>query len=523
MEAFQAIFESSPDAYLILRADADFTIEAVNDAYLRATMTTREAIIGRPIFEIFPDNPDTPEALSVDTLRKSLETAVATGQRHEIPPLRYDIPRAPHQGGGFERRHWRACNIPVLDAKRRVTHVIHRVEDVTDWVRLQEAERSQRSSNETLRSRAHAASQELARRTDELEQTHRELSEQRHALHEARTRLEAAIFSGYVATWIWELSIDEIHGDDSLARWFRLAPDEPAPTSFDTYLERIHPDDAPLVRQRVEASLASNQSGEVEYRIVRGETPRRVLARWRVDRNAEGQPVRLAGVLLDVSELRTATETLAQVREQLDLAAEAAGLGTFSWELPDGRLTWNERLKQQFFLPPDAPIDIGTFYARVHPDDRTHVREAVERAIRQAAHYDVEFRAVAPDGSFRWLHASGQAFPATTTQPAHFEGISLDVSRQKQIESKLRESEARYRLVIDNLPDYAIFLLDDDGLVTHWNAGAQRLLGYTADEILGRSVDLLFTPEDRARDVPAKERATAKATGRGRAPAGGGE
>ncbi len=514
MEAFQAIFESTPDAYLILRADDDFTIAAVNDAYLRATRTTREEIVGRPVFEIFPDNPSTPDALSVHTLRQSLKTAIATRKRHEIPPLRYDIPRAARNGGGFERRHWRAWNTPVIDAQGRITHLIHRVEDVTDWVRLQETERAHASANVSLRSRAEATREELARRTDELEQTHRELALQRRALHEARTRLEAAILSGYVATWIWEFPSNAIYGDDNLSHWFRLPPDEPAATSFETYLERIHPDDAPLVRERVETSIAQGQRGEVEYRIVRVEPARRVLARWRVDRNAAGQPIRLAGVLLDISELRAATEGLAQLREQLHLAAEAAEIGTFSWELPNGRLTWSERLKQQFFLPPDAPVDIETFYARVHPEDRPRVRHAVDRAISQGAHYDVEFRAVSPDGAFRWIHASGRAFPASASRPAHFEGIALDVTRQKHIEANLLESEARYRLVVESLPDYAVFLLDDDGVVTHWNAGAERLLGFTTDEIVGRSADILFTPEDRAADIPAKERATAKTTGR---------
>ncbi len=514
MEAFQAIFESTPDAYLILRANDDFTIAAANDAYLRATHTTREEIVGRPIFEIFPDNPHTPDALSVHTLRKSLETAIATRKRHEIPPLRYDIPRTPRSAGGFQRRHWRAWNTPVIDAEGRITHLIHRVEDVTDWIRLQEIERTQASANASLRSRAEAAREELARRTDELEQTHRELAVHRRALQEARTRLEAAILSGYVATWIWEFPSNAIYGDDSLSHWFRLPPDEPAATSFETYLQRIHPDDAPLVRERVEASIAKGQRGEVEYRIVRVEPARRVLARWRVDRNAVGQPIRLAGVLLDISELRAATEGLAQLREQLHLAAEAAEIGTFSWDLPSGPLTWSERTKQQFFLPPDSPIDIDTFYARVHPEDRARVRDAVDRAISQGAHYDVEFRAVSPDGAFRWIHASGRAFPAVAAQPAHFEGIALDVTRQKQIEADLLEIEARYRLVVESLPEYAVILLDDQGLITHWNAGAERLLGYTTGEVLGRSGRILFTPEDQARGEPEKELATAKATGR---------
>ena len=508
MHESQTIFESAPDAYLLLRADTAFTITAATDAYIRLIATAREHLVGRSFFDLFPEIPPFAAPFPLPSLHDALHAVLATKQPQELPLFRHALfPES-------EPRHWRIANVPVLDATGRITHVLHRLEDVSSLLRLQETERAQRSSNEILRSRAAAADQELARRTDDLEQAHLELDAQRRALQEARTRLEAAIFSGHVATWIWELPENKIQGDDSLAHWFRIAPDEPAATSFETYLERIHPDDAPRVRERVETSIARGRGGEVEYRIVRGEPPRRVLARWRLDHNADGQPIRLAGVLLDVSELRAATETLEQLREQLHLAAEAAEIGTFSWELPNGRLTWNERLKQQFSLAPSAPVDIATFYAHVHPEDRPRVREAIKRAIEEGARYDIEFRVVTPEGAFRWIHASGRAFTATPTQSAHFEGIALDVTRQKQIESDLRESEARYRLVVDSLPDYAIFLLDDDGLVTHWNAGAQRLLGYTADEILGRSGDILFTPEDRAEGIPEHERATAKATGR---------
>jgi PAS domain S-box len=514
MHEFQRIFESAPDAYLLLRADADFTIAGATDIYLRVTMTTREQIVGRPLFEVFPEIPATSPPFHLRSLRESLLAAIATKQPQELPPFRYDIPRPSRPAAELERRHWRVSNTPVLDASGRVTHLINRIEDVTAWLDLQEHDRAQHSANESLRSRVAAATRDLALRSDELEHAHRELTQQRQALQEARTRLEAAIFSGYIATWIWELSNNRIHGDAGLAHWFRIAPDEPAPTSFDEYLERIHPEDAPLVRERVEASLAGGEGGEVEYRIVRGENPRRVLARWRVERDATRHPTRLTGVLLDISELRAATEIVAQLREQLRLAAEAAEIGTFSWTLPFGELVWSERLKEQFFLPPDSAVEISTFYARIHPADRTRVRSAIKQAIAHGARYDIEFRVTSTDGHLRWIHASGRAYRDASGTPSQFNGISLDVTRQKQIEAELLESEARYRLVVDSLPDYAIFLLDDHGLVTHWNAGAERLLGYSADEILGRSARILFTPEDRARGEDANELETAKRTGR---------
>ena len=99
---FQLLFESSPDLYLVL--SPDLTIVAVSNAYLRATLTERDAIIGKYIFDVFPDNPEDSTATGVSNLHASLERAL----RERIPDTmalqKYDIRRSEADGGGFEER-----------------------------------------------------------------------------------------------------------------------------------------------------------------------------------------------------------------------------------------------------------------------------------------------------------------------------------------------------------------------------------------------------------------------------------
>ena len=89
-----------------------------------------------------------------------------------------------------------------------------------------------------------------------------------------------------------------------------------------------------------------------------------------------------------------------------------------------------------------------------------------------------------------------------------------DVSAQRREEAARAESEERLRLLVEGAQDYAMILMDEDGCVTHWNAGAQRILGYGEAEVMGRSCDFIFTPEDRTAGVPARELETAWADGR---------
>lgn len=101
---FQSLFESAPGLYLVLTTD--FTIVAASDAYLNATMTQREEIIGRGIFDVFPDNPDDPGATGVRNLRASLERVLQNRTSDTMPLQKYDIRRPQADGGTFEERYW---------------------------------------------------------------------------------------------------------------------------------------------------------------------------------------------------------------------------------------------------------------------------------------------------------------------------------------------------------------------------------------------------------------------------------
>jgi PAS domain S-box-containing protein len=125
-----AALEAAPDPYLIL--SPDLRIVAVSDAYLRATMTQRDAIVGRDLFDVFPDDPADPAATGVSNLRTSLLQVLESKAPDRMPPQRYPIRKPASEGGAFEQRLWLALNSPVLSPDGSVAALIHRVEDVTE-------------------------------------------------------------------------------------------------------------------------------------------------------------------------------------------------------------------------------------------------------------------------------------------------------------------------------------------------------------------------------------------------------
>jgi PAS domain S-box-containing protein len=171
---FSPVFDATPGNYLLL--DPHLTIAGVNQCYLTATMTKREEIVGRSLFEIFPDNPDDPSADGVRNLRASLQRVLTEKRPDRMPVQHYDIRRPESEGGGFEERYWSPLNTPVLDERGEIRYIIHWVEDVTEFVRLKRQVAEQHVWKEEVQTRAAKIEAEVYLRGEAVE-AHRQLFE----------------------------------------------------------------------------------------------------------------------------------------------------------------------------------------------------------------------------------------------------------------------------------------------------------------------------------------------------------
>ena len=150
---FRSLFESAPGAYLVLSPE-DYSIVAVSDAYLKATMTEREAIKGRNVFEVFPDDPGSTNPDGVRNLKVSLARVKETREADVMAPQFYPIRRPASEGGGFEERWWSPVNSPVLGADGEVIYIIHRVEDITPYITARREDGSLVEGMKVLETRA---------------------------------------------------------------------------------------------------------------------------------------------------------------------------------------------------------------------------------------------------------------------------------------------------------------------------------------------------------------------------------
>ncbi|WGS54945.1 ATP-binding protein (plasmid) [Paraburkholderia sp. D15] len=131
----------------------------------------------------------------------------------------------------------------------------------------------------------------------------------------------------------------------------------------------------------------------------------------------------------------TAHRFLLETLSRLKSAVEAAEIGTFYVPLPMGLIYWNAKCAEHFWMKPsDLVIDFDLFYSRLHPDDRARTRAAVEAAVGSGQNYDIEYRSLSEAGEVRWIRAKGGVRRDDCGTPVRFDGITIDVSKQKRLE-----------------------------------------------------------------------------------------
>ena len=173
---FKSIFETVPGLYLIL--SPELKIIAVNDAYNTATKTKRDDIVGKGIFEVFTDNPDDPSATGVNNLRTSLLRVLETRAPDTMAVQKYDIQLPESEGGGFSARYWSPVNTPVLDRNtNKVKYIIHKVEDVTEFIQLKQEGTEKGRLAEELKTRSEKMEAEIYQRAQQLQVTNQKLRE----------------------------------------------------------------------------------------------------------------------------------------------------------------------------------------------------------------------------------------------------------------------------------------------------------------------------------------------------------
>src|SRR5881397_3541185 len=195
-----------------------------------------------------------------------------------------------------------------------------------------------------------------------------------------------------------------------------------------------------------------------------------------------------------MAERGRAEEALRESEARTNLAANAANLGLWLWNIPDDELWVTKQWRRLFGFAESEPVSFDRLLQVVHRDDRERTKQIVQQMFEGGGgEYENEYRITRPDGSTRWIAGYGGVELDERGKPAFARGVSRDITGRKLAEEK-------FQLVLDAAPN-AMIMVDSAGVITFANASATTVFGYSLSELIGRHIETLIPERFRDRHV----------------------
>ncbi len=275
------------------------------------------------------------------------------------------------------------------------------------------------------------------------------------------------------------------------------------------------PEDRERAADGMQETLTLGEVRDLQYTLVRRDgSMRAVEFNARVVHDDTGMPQTVIAVVRDITDRKRAEvalrETLAHYRSLVEVSPDAIVQANLSATFVTANQQWAALLG---YASADEVVGLSAFDVIV-PEDQSLAHEGLSQILTQGSVRDLQYTLVRCDGTRMFAELNAQLVYNDTGTPQTIIAVVRDITDRKQAEQALRDSEERFRLLVDGVKDYAIYMLDPDGRVISWNAGAERIKGYRAEEIVGRHFSRFYPHEDIACAKPQQELMAAAAEGR---------
>jgi PAS domain S-box-containing protein len=484
---FRALFESAPELYLVLTPD--LRIVAVSEAYLRATMTRRGEILGRGLFDVFPDNPDDPAATGERNLRASFQRVMQDRRADTMAVQKYDIRRPESEGGGFEERYWSPINSPVLGEDGQIAYIIHRVEDVTEFVRLKQSGIERDKLTTELRERSEQMGAAILLRSRELEDANRR-----------GKLLEAFIEQAPVGLAMFDRGMRYVRASK---RWLEDCGITGMEILGKTHYE-VFPDLPEHWKEAHRRGLAGESlKGEDDWVAPDG---KKHSIRWEIQPRG-GFGVDTGGIIVfseDITDRKAAAESLRESEARFRSMYEHAAVGIEQVAM-DGRFLMVNPAMCRMLGYTETELRDTMFTDISHPDDREREAVLLKGLLRTGrSSYQIDKRCLHRDGSPVWVNVTSSLVRDGSGRSLYRISVLQDITERKRAIEALRigleslaTTEIQFRTLLESASQ-GVLAVDESGRITLVNAKTEEMFGYRRDELMGQPMDMLLPERYRA-------------------------
>ncbi|MCG7394109.1 PAS domain S-box protein [Microvirga sp. ACRRW] len=459
-------------------------IMGMNEAYLRATMSKREDLVGKPMFEAFPSDPDSE---SYRQLSGSFERVIREKVTDHLPLIEYAIPLP--DGQGFEERFWSATHTPMFDEAGEVVAILQHTVDVTELQQL----RNFAKTSALLSGPAALIETDMFRRAQAVQEVNQALSKERQHLHDLFEQAPGfiAALSGpdHVFTMANAAYRHVVGRSDLIGKTVGEALPEVVGQGFIDLLDRVHQTGEPFVGRSVRILLNQGLDEAAEERFLDFV--------YQPIFNREGS---VSGIFVqghDVTDHRRAEEALRESEQRFRLVAESAPVMLWMGDL-EGKCVYLNRAQRKFWGLDEDAISGFQWGDTLHPEDQEALFAPFSQGMREHAPFTAEARFKRADGEYRIFQTNAQPRFDASGAFLGMIGVNVDITETRRAENALRESEQRFRAIADSI-DQLIWATRPDGFHDYYNQRWYEYTGVPEGTTDGASWNGMFHPEDRER------------------------
>ncbi|WP_233081084.1 PAS domain S-box protein [Rheinheimera soli] len=271
------------------------------------------------------------------------------------------------------------------------------------------------------------------------------------------------------------------------AEWFEL---DPTNMLGKTILEVFG--EAPFAEAK--ASLELCLTGEQVHFYAKPASGQVFEVNFVPQKNQRAEVESILIIAANVTEVHQQQAQIKQEHDRMDAIINGSNLGTWEWNVQTGTTVYNQRWFELLGLQQQGCTSVTLWADLTHPDDLVQSKKLLSQHFaRQSPYYDTKFRMRHQDGHWVWIHAIGKVMSWTSDgQPLLMFGVHTDVTQALEKETEILQTRSWLQAIIDSSTEAALISVDPSGTIQLFNTGAERMLGYSADELVGQHSPALF-------------------------------
>ncbi|MCC5920804.1 MAG: PAS domain S-box protein [Cyclobacteriaceae bacterium] len=314
-----------------------------------------------------------------------------------------------------------------------------------------------------------------------------------------RNRYKSVLEGSDVGTWEWNVQTGEVIVNQKWAEIIGYTVEELNPINIETWFNLTHPDDLKEAERRLNSCFSKEiefYDFEIRLKHKQGHYV------WVYDRGkvfewtAEDKPLWMYGTHQNITERKNAEEELTKTKDFLLQTGQVAKVGGWEYDVLKDRLTWTQVTYDIHEISYDYSPSLKTgieFYKKNH--SRQRITDAFTIALKKGVPYDLELEIITSLGNEKWIRTIGEPL-IEKGSCVKILGIFQDISNQKKAEKNLKEAISKLESVLDATRQISIIATDEKGYISLFNSGAETMLGYKAEEVIGKYLPELFHLQD---------------------------